>query len=237
MRITWEKAVYLLAGMTLIGGLCGVARADDRDYLPVIPRITALQAADAAVKAQPGAVTEVDLENVRGLPLYEVEITASDARQYEVSVDGNTGAVLLVLGQGSNVIARITFQQAKDAAVKVLPGTVTEIELESEHRQPLYEVEITANDSRRYKVNVDGNTGAVLGIVARGVSLTASITFQQAADAAAKALPGTVIGVELENERGLPLYQVQIAASNFRVYEVDVDGTTANVLQIRLGDD
>jgi len=65
----------------------------------------------------------------------------------------------------------------------------------------------------------------------------ASITDLQAADAAEKALPGTVIGVELENERGLPLYQVQIAASNLRVYQVDVDGTTANVLQIQLDDD
>jgi uncharacterized membrane protein YkoI len=238
VTIMWKKALYLLAGATLIGTRCGVAWADDHGDRPVIiPRITALQAADAAAKALPGAVTEVELESERGLPIYEVDITANDARQYEVSVDGNTGAVLLIFGQGSNVIARITYQQATDAALKLRPGTVTEVELESEHHQPIYEVDITASDGQRYEVSVDGNTGAVLGFVGRGTSVTASITLQQAADAAVRALPGTVIGVDLERKLGRAIYEVQIAAGDRRIYEVAVDGLTANVLLIRMDDD
>jgi len=84
---------------------------------------------------------------------------------------------------------------------------------------------------------VDGNTGAVVGFIGRGASVTASFTLQQAADAAVKALPGTVIRVDLERELGRAIYEVQIAAGDRRIYQVAVDGMTANVLLIQVDAD
>jgi len=129
---------------------------------PVTAKITAQQAADAALKVQPGAVTEVELESENGRPVYEVKITANDGKQYKVQVDGDTAQVLVVIGNGGSVTAKITFQQAMDAALKVRPGTMTKTELESENGKAVYDVEIAGSDGKKYTVKVDGDTGNVL---------------------------------------------------------------------------
>jgi uncharacterized membrane protein YkoI len=203
MRITWEKTLLSLAGLTLLGGIWGVSYASTSDGLtdpagriadiapahvaptapiaiiaafydgdgdeggdeddgPVTAKITAQQAADAALKAQPGAVTEVELERENGKAVYEVHITASDGKQFKVNVDGDTGQVLVVIGNGGSVPAKITFQQASDSALKVRPGTVTKVELENENGKAVYEIHITGTDGKRYDVKVDGDTAAVL---------------------------------------------------------------------------
>lgn len=74
----------------------GEEGGEDGDDGNLTAKISPQQAADSAVKAQPGAVTKVELENENGKAVYGVRITASDGKRYDVKVDGDTGKVLKI---------------------------------------------------------------------------------------------------------------------------------------------
>jgi uncharacterized membrane protein YkoI len=209
---------------------------DDDDY--VTARITTQQAMDAALQARPGVVTEVDLESEYGRPVYEIRITASDGRRYEVDVDSDTAQVLQVIYKGGGT-PRTTAQQAVDAALLAQPGVATELELGKEYNRPVYEVNVTANDGRRYEVMVDGDTAQVLLALPKiGLEriIFARVTLSQAMDAALRAQAGTVTRADLDSDHGRPVYEVSITASTGWKYEVNVDGNTAQILRVKLDD-
>src|SRR6476661_6915932 len=54
-------------------------------------KITEAQAKAAALAAKPGKVTEVELEKEDGVVVYGVDITGTDGKQFDVTVDANTG--------------------------------------------------------------------------------------------------------------------------------------------------
>lgn len=59
-------------------------------------KLSPQQASDTALKAQPGAVTGVSLEDENGAVVWSVLITASDGKKYDVKVDDNTNSVIKV---------------------------------------------------------------------------------------------------------------------------------------------
>jgi len=66
----------------------------DEDEAPKVKADITPQAAQAAaLKARPGKVGEVELENEKGKAVYSIDITA-DGQKYEVTVDGHDGHVL-----------------------------------------------------------------------------------------------------------------------------------------------
>lgn len=51
-------------------------------------------------------------------------------------------------------------------------------------------------------------------------------------DAAAAAVPGTVLEVELEREHGVWIYEVKIVTARGRMVELELDAATAQVLRV-----
>ncbi|MGW1225497.1 PepSY domain-containing protein [Streptomyces sp. NPDC001478] len=87
-------AVAVLAG----GTATAVALADDggrdrgsRAGAPVTTRVTAAEAAGAALKAVPGTVTEVELEDEHGGPFWDVDVYGTDKVWHHVTVDAASG--------------------------------------------------------------------------------------------------------------------------------------------------
>ncbi|MFB7208393.1 PepSY domain-containing protein [Streptomyces sp. NPDC056255] len=68
---------------------------DDRDrHAPRSAAVSLDSAVDAALKANPGTVTSVDLDGERGgAPHWEVDVRGKDGKQHELNVDANTGKV------------------------------------------------------------------------------------------------------------------------------------------------
>ncbi|MFI5802154.1 PepSY domain-containing protein [Streptomyces sp. NPDC051561] len=60
--------------------------------------VTVQQAMDAALKAQPGKVTEADLENGR----WEIEVAGADGRAHDVNVDAKSAKATVVPAQNSD---------------------------------------------------------------------------------------------------------------------------------------
>lgn len=78
-------------------------------------------------------------------------------------------AIASVLGLGiyhsnaSQAEPKLSSEEIDDIVTSQYPGTITEMELEKDSNQVIYEVEIT-EDGKEYELKLDGNTGEVLKI-------------------------------------------------------------------------
>ncbi|WP_030258441.1 PepSY domain-containing protein [Streptomyces violens] len=164
------------------GGVASDANAqgqdDDRDGDDVREAkgasVTAQQAAAAALKAVPGTVTEVDLDDDESGVAWDVNVLGKDGKWHDITVgadkaevrgqhvdqddDGDEGKnrVRSVLNDASVDIA----QAAEKAAAH---GTVVSVELDGpDHGKKLvWEAETVTKDGAEHHVTVDPGSGAV----------------------------------------------------------------------------
>jgi uncharacterized membrane protein YkoI len=81
------------------------------------------------------------------------------------------------------------------------------------------------------------DTAAPVAAVATQLQKAAKITEQQAIDAALKEVNGTVKKVELEDENGVAVYEVQIVDANGKGFEVKVDAATGKITKVESDND
>ncbi|MEU9706649.1 PepSY domain-containing protein [Streptomyces sp. NPDC047981] len=162
--------IATVAAVAVAGGGTAIALADDagdhrseraaaRDA-----KVTAVQAIDAALKAQPGTAVSADLDDDRS---WEVDVLGTGTTSYTVHVDAGTGKVLgketdkdddgrdddadeRRALKGASVDAR---QAAEAASAK---GAVTSLSLDDDDRTAGWDVETVNGDWR-----VDLRTAAV----------------------------------------------------------------------------
>ncbi|GJL63010.1 MAG: hypothetical protein NPIRA04_16640 [Nitrospirales bacterium] len=60
--------------------------------------------------------------------------------------------------------ARISIEQAVQAAINEVPGTVIKAELEKEHGPLMWEIEVVAADGKIQEVHIDGTSGKRLAL-------------------------------------------------------------------------
>ncbi|MFF3126932.1 PepSY domain-containing protein [Streptomyces sp. NPDC057908] len=137
-------------------------------------RVGVADATAAAVGAVPGTVTEAELDDEGGGPVWEIDVYGSDKVWHDVTVDAGNGKVL-----GKHVSddndddrdrhaprsARVSLDAAVDAALKATPGTVTSIELDDSDGRSggalHWEVDVRGKDGKRHELNVDARTAKV----------------------------------------------------------------------------
>ncbi|MCS0601193.1 PepSY domain-containing protein [Streptomyces sp. LP11] len=66
---------------------------DDDSALLKVSTVRIGQAADAATKSVPGTVTGAELDDHRGKPVWEVDVTDAKGTEHEVTVDAANGKV------------------------------------------------------------------------------------------------------------------------------------------------
>ncbi|MFH8473222.1 PepSY domain-containing protein [Streptomyces sp. NPDC018000] len=149
----------------------------------------------------------------------------------------------------SGSTARVGVEDAVAAAVKAVPGTVTEAELEDEDGGLVWEVDVYGSDKAWHDVTVDAGDGKVLGKHVsdddddhdRQAPGSAPVSLNAAVDAALKAAPGTVTSVDLDDgddrSGGAPLWEVDVRGKDGKQHELDVDAKTGTVTADRVDDD
>ncbi|MFE2762075.1 PepSY domain-containing protein [Streptomyces halstedii] len=150
-----------------------VSRSADRhtgDTRSPGDRVTLDEAVAAALKAVPGTVTEVELDDDdHGARLvWELDVYGTDAVRHDVTVDAGTGKVLSTRDDNDDRdrhaarSAAVSLDSAVDAALKAEPGTVTSAELDDDDHGHLYwEIDVTGEDGRYHELRVDAETAAV----------------------------------------------------------------------------
>ncbi|MFE9853948.1 PepSY domain-containing protein [Streptomyces sp. NPDC005780] len=173
------KRKIVIAAVTaavLVGGgtATAVAFADDNDSRDAgsgaAARVSAGDAASSAVRAVPGTVTEAELDDEDGAPVWELDVYGSDKVWHDVTVDAGNGKVLGKhtsddhddRGRHAPRSAPVTLDAAAAAALRTSPGTVTSVELDGHGGKAVrWEVDVRGKDGRAHELNVDAKSGAV----------------------------------------------------------------------------
>ncbi|MEO3829612.1 PepSY domain-containing protein [Actinomadura sp. B10D3] len=134
----------------------------------------------------------------------------------------------------------VPLAQAVDTALKAVPGTVDEAELDDEHGRAVWEIDVLPDRGTPRNVVVDAGNGKVVANRADhpdgddsespGAVRGSKITIAHAAGAAEKAVSGRVTSVEFEREHGRAVWVADVTGKNGTVYEVAVDAGTGGVL-------
>lgn len=148
-------------------------------------------------------------------------------------------------GAGSGT-ARVSAGDAASSAVRAVPGTVTEAELDDEDGALAWELDVYGSDKVWHDVTVDAGNGKVLGKHTsddhddrdRHAPRSAPVTLDAAAAAALKTSPGTVTSVELDGHGGEAVrWEVDVRGKDGRAHELNVDAKSGAVTVDRSDDD
>ncbi|MFZ4273845.1 PepSY domain-containing protein [Streptomyces arboris] len=145
-------------------------------------------------------------------------------------------------GNSNGKATRVTLDQAVAAALKSVPGAVTEAELDDD---AVWELDVYGSDKTWHDVTVDATTGKVLKSREdddnddrdRNAPRSSTVTLKQAADAALKTAPGSITSIDLDDDddddkgsRGNVLrWDVDIAGKDGKSHELRVDAKTGKV--------
>ncbi|MFB7554292.1 PepSY domain-containing protein [Streptomyces brevispora] len=142
--------------------------------------------------------------------------------------------------------ARVAAGDAAKAAVRAVPGTVTEAELDDEDGRLVWEIDVYGSDRSWHGVTVDPGNGKVLGKHVdnddndRHAPRRTSVTLDAAADAAVRSAPGTVTSIELEDHDGrggsAVHWEVDVRGKDGKKHGLNVDAKTAKVTVDRSDD-
>ena len=145
--------------------------------------------------------------------------------------------------------SKITEEAATKTALEKVPGTVNKVELEDEDGTIVYGIEIVSEDGSQQDVKIDAQTGKVVKVEADDkeengkendeendgqnqaeLAKQAKITEEAATKTALEKVPGTVNKVELEDEDGHVVYDVEINAKDGSKQSVKVDAQTGKII-------
>ena len=147
--------------------------------------------------------------------------------------------------------AKISMEVARATALNRVNGTVVEEDLEKENGRLQYAFDIRDNDGKIWDVEIDAMSGAVLKadneeedddddddeIISPEEKKSVSVTMTTARATALHRVPGTVIDEELEKENGKLQYAFDIRDRNGKVWDVEIDAITGEVLKAKPDDE
>ncbi|KAB7705602.1 hypothetical protein F9802_13790 [Bacillus aerolatus] len=142
--------------------------------------------------------------------------------------------------------AKFSEQESVKISLEKVPGTVKNVELDDEDGTVVYEVEVQAKDGKEQDVKIDAQTGKVIKIEkddedekeesdqqeqAR-LMKQAKITKEESMKIALEKVPGTVKSVELDDEDGTVVYEVEVQAKDGKEQDVKIDVQTGKIVKI-----
>ena len=151
--------------------------------------------------------------------------------------------------------AKISLDEARAIALRRISGEVIDEELEKENGRLQYAFDIRDAKGKLFDVEVDAMTGAVLQatdeddddgdkddndadeILSPEDVKQAKLSMGQARAIALRRISGQVLEEDLEKENGRLQYAFDIRTADGKVFDVEIDAITGEVLQAKEGDD
>jgi uncharacterized membrane protein YkoI len=135
--------------------------------------LTAGEAAAAALKKYPGAVSSVERDDDR-VSHFEIDLFGKDNRRHDLNVDMSTGRVTADRDDDDDDrddsgeraalrAATLDVQEAAAAALRSVPGTVTSAEIDDDRSADSgrWEVGVRGRDGRTHELTVHAKSGKV----------------------------------------------------------------------------
>jgi uncharacterized membrane protein YkoI len=126
--------------------------------------------ARAAKSAQGATPVLAEIEEEDGRTVYSVEFSQGD-KVLEIDLDAKTGELVKKETESEDKSAaakacKVTLARAIESALQKMPGLAFSAGSRIEHEKPLIEVRIVS-DGKVHKVEIDGESGAVIRVKAR----------------------------------------------------------------------
>ncbi|MEV2244333.1 PepSY domain-containing protein [Streptomyces sp. NPDC049970] len=152
---------------------------------------------------------------------------------------------------GTATKQRITVDEAVAAALKAVPGTVTEAELDEDDdtARTVWELDVYGSDKAWHDVKVDAGSGKVLSDRPsddnddrdRRAPRSAAVGLDAAVKAALADRPGTVTSVDLDDDgddgaKAAPHWEVDVTGKGGSGHELRVDAKSGKVTADRADD-
>jgi len=130
-------------------------------------------------------------------------------------------------------------KEAIDIALNKFQGTVKEIQLDSDNGRLLYEIEVISNHVEM-EFEIDAHTGKILeedrGKTKKNYDKLSVISAKDALDIAFSKFSGTLIELELEEDDGFLIYEIEIKSGREEA-EIEINAYTGEVLFIEIDRD
>ncbi|GAA1577989.1 hypothetical protein GCM10009678_70840 [Actinomadura kijaniata] len=266
-RLPVAAVVAVLAALAVAGTVtgCGAphrARNASGSGTPALTRthlmsaapaeIPADRAAAAILKAVPGRIAVLAVDDEDGRAVWEADVLAADGAWHEVLLGGSDGRIHadrrdVHAGNertGTVRTAEVTAARAAAVASRRSPGAVVGVALGDRNGRPLWEVTVAGPGGADRKVLVDAATGAVVppAMIMPGArrssapvgmsAATARITARQAAEAASRAVPGRVAGLDLDADEDRFVWEAEVLATDGTWRQVRLDAHDAALLGV-----
>ena len=133
----------------------------ESERLPKVETLSEEQIKELALKQVNGKIDSLQLVKEGEQQVYQVIVSDQTAKN-KLSLDAYTGDVLKKESSAIEVAPkRLTEEQANNAALKEVPGTVDNLEAKNVNGITYYLVEIEANDGREATVEINAITGKI----------------------------------------------------------------------------
>ncbi|MFD1038346.1 PepSY domain-containing protein [Virgibacillus byunsanensis] len=169
------------------------------------------------VKAQyPGTITELELEKRSNKAIYEVEVE-SNGKEYELKLDGNSGEILNLKETDTSKKASNTKEESSN------------VTMDDDNKDD----DSSDTDDKTNKQD-DDNTSNENKENSQGVpSKKVVIDVNKAKEIALAEFSGTVKEMDLDDDDGRLIYEIEIRKGN-REAELDIDAYTGEVLVLEI---
>ncbi|MGJ9459426.1 PepSY domain-containing protein [Oceanobacillus sp. CF4.6] len=171
-----NKKLVLTLGTLTVAGVFGFGIYQS-EAAPVDPTLSTEEVSQLIQNQYPGTITEMERDNEFNKVIYEVEVQG-DGVEYELELDGDTGEVLKEKQSenvdrdddnhleeptnGANVNSEVIGdEKARKIALENFDGTVTDLELDIDDNQLIYEIDVK-NSNKEAEFEIDAITGEIM---------------------------------------------------------------------------
>lgn len=165
--------------------------------------ITKEKAEEMALQKVQGEIKHTILEKRNEIEVFVITVETNDKQSKVVEIEKTTGQIQLL----EKPMTKVTEEQAKEIAVRQVPGNVKGIRLEQKNEKNIYVIEIEKNANENVIVEIEETTGAFIGTS----QIQKVITEEQAKEVALQKVQGGFIEkVSIVDINGTATYQIII---------------------------
>ncbi|MDO4924266.1 MAG: PepSY domain-containing protein [Turicibacter sp.] len=225
-------------GLAVVLFSCDANQGNEREVLTII---TMQQAKDIALdQVSSGTITKVSYDEDDLIPTYEITLIEG-MTEYEFEISAIDGTILKQEQEfKSSTVASpvIDSERAKEIVLSQITGTVTEIVLEEDDEQLIYEVKATAtDDTYQYRFEISATDGTILKEkqerlyqVSTSNSEGSVLDINEIKEKVSELVPhATITEISLELDHLMNIYEVEVSDGTYE-YDYEFNAADGNVI-------
>src|SRR5699024_3104073 len=207
-----KKKIGMIFGAVVVVAILGLGMYHS-DASQMEPTLTNEEVKSLVSEQYPGEITDIELKKDFNNSVYEVEIDGK-GKKYELKIDGNSGEVLKL---NEKTVMSAKGEKKKDKENK------DELNVKEKKETKKKQKKDKKKKKKKEKTNKkDKGNNAIIDV-------------GEASDIALKEFSGRINEVELEEEDGRLIYEVEIESGELEA-EIEIDAHTGEVLVIEIDD-